>query len=232
MINTGPSNDKIYQRCVALVGDQAIMKSWGRLLARRGRVRVPPAVARRLPRLRDASLARELGAAAPGRSALVSVPALVAGVAELCLLQAIYNSDTISEALCQVNVSDHIKQYLSQVDAPCSAAQGVENSSTASGVTAVLPVAFLLSVSAYEMFLAAGEEGGGEEGGRPAETEEVTTTGSSCLSSEEEEEEAFFETVVGQWNSSVKSKWTVQSAKNALREEPRLSQLLKNVLAP
>ena len=258
MINTGPSNDKIYQRCVTLIGEQVIKKSWGKRLTQLDHVLVSPAVAGKLPRIRSTQLQCELDAHGDGPK-IVSVCALIAAISELCLMKSIYNSDFIDDKLCKANVSDHIKQYLSQVDSPCStqlhqidhsnSADDSVSAVTVSGnrITAILPVAFLVAVSAYEIFYEGGEvmKTSSEAVANETSTDatpslnspvsgEITTSSNNCKSDHGYEEERNVSEIIfsQEWNSAEKSKWTIQSAKNVLMREPRISQLLKNILSP
>ena len=136
MINTGPSNDKIYQRCVALISTEIIMNSWGKRisLGSMDTWTLHRHAAAKIPEIRGRSALQ--GAAAADTDLMnVSFGAAIELIAEQCLLKAIYRSDEISQEMLQEPVSSHIRAFLAH------------NSQPNSSIT-VLPVAFLLAVSA------------------------------------------------------------------------------------
>lgn len=194
MINTGPSNDKIYQRCVALIGDLVIRKTCGAVLATRQHIQLHEKVHSNLPAFRaDVPLQQERLLLCADGSVVVSTTSLIAAAAELCLLKSIYASDRLSDKICSANISDHIKFYLAQVNSPCV----VRNDAVSNDIVAVLPVAFLLATSAFDFLLF---------------------------------DEALQREVKVDTISSPRSSWTVQSAAAALKMEPRVSKLLKDIL--
>lgn len=199
MINTGPSNDKIYQRCVSLIGELIIRQSWGSELAMAVAVPLSPAALDRLPRFREGHvLQAELCSqvvSSSGRK-VVSGASVVSAVAEICLLKSIYGTDIIPNEIAMANVSDHIKHYLSQVDSPCSTS--ANNMAIAS--VPILPVAFLLSLSAHDILLSDSDE------------EEI----SSVVKYSVKENDVI---------------WTVASARQALKVEPRICKVLNMVLS-
>lgn len=139
MINTGPSNDKIYHRCVALIGDQMVKQTWGKEISKLDYIDIPIAVLSAFPRFRlDHPFEQEL---ASSHQHTVSSNVFLYALAELCLLRSIYGTDYISDDISKRNVSDHVKHYLSQVNSP-----GADRAEIAD-VAAVLPVAFLLGAS-------------------------------------------------------------------------------------
>jgi hypothetical protein len=135
MINTGPSNDKIYQRCVALISTEVIMKSWG------ARIPKNPSdlwmlrrdEAANIPEIRGRCSLK--GAAENSDYVNVSFRVAIELLAELCLLKAIHKSDEISQEQLREPISSHVRAFLT-------------NGSQSGGNVTVLPVAFLLAVSA------------------------------------------------------------------------------------
>ena len=145
MINTGPSNDKIYHRCVNLIADEIIRVSWAKKMILQESVTLSVTVANKLPRFRDTQLSRKLSLCSDS-GVTVDVHSLINGIAEYCLLMAIYKTDDIPCGVQKANVSEHIKQFLTLVDSPAAGATRQDDSGIA-----VLPVAFLLAVSVYHM---------------------------------------------------------------------------------